>query len=80
VQFVATSVVADEAIVRRWAERHGLTPPIAVATGDVLTALGVAGVPSMAVVVGGRVVSVAPDGADADDIEAALSGSLPPKK
>jgi hypothetical protein len=76
VRFVATSVVADETLVRRWAERHGLTPPIAVATGNVLTALGLDGVPAMAVLSGGRVVAVAPNGASAGDIEAALAGSL----
>jgi hypothetical protein len=76
VRFVATSVVADEAIVRRWADQHGLTPPIAVTTGNLLTALGVDGVPAMALLDDGRVVAVARDGADAEDIDAVLATSL----
>jgi hypothetical protein len=70
---VALSVVPDEGLVRRWARQHGLTEPIAVATGNVLTPLGVQGVPSAVLVDRDRVVAVAPDGADAAQIGAALA-------
>ena len=61
------SVVGDEELVRRWASRHGLTEPIATATGNVLTPLGLEGVPAIAFVMDGEVRAVAQDGARASD-------------
>lgn len=59
--------------MRAWAKKHGLTEPIAMATGNVLTALGVGEVPAVVVIAGGQVVAVAENGATAEEITAALN-------